>query len=71
MYNLKLRIMSEVKKSYIIVDELNRWLGTGINETQEQIKESVKEIRNRLKDDGEDENIDLLLYEVVGNPIHV
>lgn len=57
-------------KSYIIVDDQNRWLGTGYDETDEQIKESVKEIRERLKEDGETD-VDLLLYEITGNPIHV
>ena len=68
--NLKTRVMENLRKSYVIVDENNRWLGTGYNETDIEIKETVKEIRNRLSNDGES-NVDLLLFEIKGSPIHV
>lgn len=58
-------------KSYVIVDEQNRWLGTGYDQTDEQIKETVKDIRDRLIEDGDDPNIDLLLFEINGIPKHV
>lgn len=57
------------KKSYVIVDENNRWLSTGYDMTQEEIDQDVKDVRKRLKEDGED--CDLLLFEINGKPIHV
>jgi len=58
------------KKSYVIVDENNRWLSTGYDMTQEEIDQDVKDVRKRLKEDGE-EDCDLLLFEINGKPIHV
>ncbi len=58
------------KKSYIIVDEYNRWQGTGYDATPEEIKEDVADIRKRLKEAGEP-MVDLFLFEIVGKPVHV
>jgi|WetSurSiteA1Bulk_404760.scaffolds.fasta_scaffold266718_1 hypothetical protein len=59
------------KKSYIIVDEYNRWLGTGYDATPEEIEEDIKDIRKQLAADKGDDDIDLLLFEINGKPIHV
>ena len=60
----------DIRKSFIIVDENNRWLSTGYNMTPEEITADVVEVRNRLEADGE-KDIDLLLFEIVGQPISV
>lgn len=58
----------EEKKSFIIVSENNEWVGTGEDMTEDEIKEYVEEIRERMDDD----DIDLLLYEVKSiHPRHV
>lgn len=58
------------KKSYIIVDEQNRWQSTGYDMTDDEIKQDVEELKERLEDDGEG-GIDLLLFEIKGRPTHV
>lgn len=58
-------------KNYIIVSESNKWLSTGYDATDKQIKDDIKEVRKKLKEDGEDAKQDLLLYEITGTPIHV
>lgn len=58
------------KKSYIIVDEYNRWQGTGYDATPEEIKEDVADIRKRLEESGEI-MVDLLLFEIIGRPQRV
>ena len=58
------------KKSYVIVDEFNRWQSTGYNMTEADIEQDIEQIKERLKADGE-ENVDLLLFEIKGRPIHV
>ena len=62
--------MANIRKSYIIVDEQNRWQSTGYNATPEEITSDIIEIRNRLEADGETD-VDLLLFEIVGQPISV
>ena len=62
--------MSEIRKSYVILDEQNRWLSTGYDATPEEITDDIIEVRNRLKEDGETD-VDLLLFEIVGRPVSV
>lgn len=38
---------------YIIVDDQNRWLSTGKNETEEQLQQEIAEVKTRLKEDDE------------------
>ncbi len=60
-----------MKKSYIIVDELNRWQATGYDKTEKEVQETVKEVRERLEEEGEEETFELLLFEIKGRPINV
>ncbi len=38
---------------YIIVDDQNRWLSTGKNETEEQLQQEIAEVKTRLKEEDE------------------
>lgn len=59
-----------LKKSYVIVDEKNRWLATGVNETPEQITATIIEVNHRLLEEG-DEGVTMFLYETIGQPIAI
>jgi hypothetical protein len=58
------------KKSYIIVDEFNRWQSTGYDATEQEIQNEIEFVRNKLKEDGEDDT-ELLLFYIEGKPINV
>lgn len=58
------------KKSYVIVDDQNRWLSTGYDMTEEEIKQDIQDVKQRLKEEGE-EDVNLLLFEINGRPTHV
>lgn len=55
-------------KSYIIVDENNRWLATGMNETPEQMRNTIIEVRQRLLEENEKGTI-FYTYEITGKPL--
>ena len=55
------------KKNYLIVDELNRWHDVGYDATEQEIKDAVEEVKERLKEDGE-ANVQLLVFEITGKP---
>lgn len=52
------------KKNYIIVDELNRWHDVGYDATDEEIKNVVNEVKQRLAGEGET-NTELIVFEIV------
>lgn len=56
------------KKSYIIVDEFNRWLSTGYDMTEKEIEDDIAEVRERLESEGESD-VELILFEIKGKPI--
>ena len=62
--------MTQIRKSFVIVDEQNRWLSTGYNMTPEEIGADIIEVRKRLIADGDGE-LDLLMFEIVGEPINI
>ena len=59
-----------VLKSYVILDDQNRWQSTGKDCTPEQIADDIKAVYQRLKDDGETD-VDLVLFETIGEPLNI
>jgi len=45
---------------YIIVTSENKWEGTGKKATDEQLRQDIEEIKDRLKKEGRDE--ELIVY---------
>ena len=62
--------IDDQRKSYVILDELNRWVATGKNETPEEIQDTITSLRERMAEDNESD-LDLLFFETVGKSIHV
>jgi hypothetical protein len=59
------------RKSYVILDDQNRWLSTGHDMTEEEITADIIETRNNLIEDEGERNVKLYLYEIVGEPVDV
>ena len=52
------------KKSYVILTEFNEWVGTSFNVTMDELKEEVKEIRERLVADGKPADTEIVIFEI-------
>ena len=60
----------ELRKNYVILDELNRWHSTGKDATPEEMAADLIEVGNRLKEQGEGD-VELIIFETVGEPIRI
>ena len=58
------------KKSYIIVDSENKWHSTGVNASPKEIANDIKEVKDRLKEEGIS-GIKLFVYETIGEPLEI
>ena len=59
-----------LKKSFIIVDELNIWRATGTNYTPEEVAETILEVKTAMQQEG-NKGTTMFIYEFVGEPIEV
>jgi hypothetical protein len=50
------------KFDYQIVTDTNQWVGGGSDSTENEIKEEVENIKNRLKENG-DEVMELIVFK--------
>lgn len=54
------------KKSYVILDENNRWLSTGIDCSEKQLLDDVQDVKERLNSEDSEYSGKIFVYFIIG-----